>query len=218
MSVALNYLNQQLLIITISYQLKLYRWFSVSGFHQGEDEINEELKTIHHCQKDPRHFAPIYNKYHDQLFLFIHKRVDNLDIAADLTSRVFFKCLKNIRHYEPKGVPFSAWLYRIAINEVNAFFRQQKKMVRTVNIDENHIQYFMTEIDEQPLADPHILVPVLLEQLNEREIEFIELRFFENYSFKEMGYLLGLTEVNAKVKTYRILKKLKKIAQEVRYN
>ncbi|MTI20119.1 sigma-70 family RNA polymerase sigma factor, partial [Fulvivirga sp. RKSG066] len=117
------------------------------------------------------------------------------------------------------GVPFSAWLYKIAINEVNAFFRQQKKFSRSVNIEDQDINLLITEIDyKEPQIDPHVLIPVLLEQLSEHEIQFIELRFFENYSFKDMGYLLGLTEVNAKVKTYRILKKLKKIAAEVRYN
>ena len=54
--------------------------------------------------------------------------------------------------------------------------------------------------------------------LDEFEIQFIELRFFENHSFKEMGYLLGMTEVNAKIKTYRILKKLKKLSENINYS
>ncbi|MEQ9166614.1 MAG: hypothetical protein RLO12_10180 [Fulvivirga sp.] len=44
------------------------------------------------------------------------------------------------------------------------------------------------------------------------------MRFFENHSFKEIGYLLGMTEVNAKIKTYRILKKLKKLSENINYS
>ncbi|MEO1099557.1 MAG: sigma factor-like helix-turn-helix DNA-binding protein [Bacteroidota bacterium] len=49
-------------------------------------------------------------------------------------------------------------------------------------------------------------------------MQLIELRFFEELSFKEIGYLLGLTEVNAKVKTYRVIDKLKKISKEIKYH
>lgn len=188
-------------------------------YHRTEKEVLAEFEIIKKCQKNPEYFAPIYTKYHDQIFLFIHKRVDHLELTADITSRVFLKCLKNIGKYKYQGVPFSAWLYKIAINEVNNFYRQQKKVVRAVNIDDQDIGQLISEIDyQEPQIDPNVLVPVLLEQLNENEIQFLELRFFENRSFKDIGYLLGLTEVNAKIKTYRILKKLKKIASEVRYH
>ena len=187
-------------------------------YHQTEEVISEELRIIRLSQEDPNNFAPIYLKYHDQIFLFINKRIDNLDLTADLTSRVFLKCLNNLPKFKFQGVPFSAWLYRIAINEINGFFRSKKNFTRTVSINDFQIETLMSEIDySEPLLDSHILVPILLEQLNENEIQFIELRFFENRSFKEIGFLLGLTEVNAKIKTYRVLKKLKKLSEKIKY-
>ncbi len=198
---------------------RIFYTVEASTYHRTEKEVLAEYEIIKKCQKNPEHFAPIYIRYHDQLFLFIHKRVDHLELTADITSRVFLKCLKNIGKYKFQGVPFSAWLYKIAINEVNNFYRQQKKVVRAVNIDDQNIGQLISEIDyQEPQIDPNVLVPVLLEQLSDHEIQFLELRFFENRSFKDIGYLLGLTEVNAKIKTYRILKKLKKIASEVRYH
>jgi len=188
-------------------------------YHQTAEDVNRELEIIKKCQQSPEHFAPIYRKYYEDIFYFVFKRVDNEELTADITSRVFLKSLKNIKKFRFQGVPFSAWLYKIAINEINSFFRQQKKVIRSVNIEDDDIRHLVTEIDHnEPKIDPYVLIPVLLEQLNEREIQFIELRFFENHSFREMAYLLELTEVNAKVKTYRILKKLKKIAAEVKYN
>jgi RNA polymerase sigma-70 factor, ECF subfamily len=188
-------------------------------YHKTEGEIKAEYELIKASQANPENFAPLYIRYHDKVFLFINKRVDNLDLTADLTSKVFLKCLKNIGRYKYQGVPFSAWLYKIAINEVNQFFRAQNKLMRTVSIDDHHINQLVGEIDySQALIDTHVLIPVLLEQLDEYEIQFIELRFFENQSFKQIGYLLGLNEVNAKIKTYRILKKLKKLSENINYN
>ena len=196
-----------------------YDQAGTSVYHKKEKEILEEYDIIKKCQKNPEYFAPLYKKYYDEIFMFTHKRVDHLDAAADITSRVFLKCLKHIGRYKYQGVPFSAWLYKIAINEVNMFFRQQSKMERTVSLDHQDMQQLFDEIDYQEVQiDPEVLITVLLEQLDEKEIQFIELRFFESRSFKEIGYLLGMSETNAKVKTYRILKKLKKVSKQVNYN
>lgn len=190
-----------------------------STYNKTKDEILAEYELIKKCQRNPEHFGPLYVKYYDPIFLFIHKRVSHLDTTAEITSRVFLKCLKNIGRYKYQGVPFSAWLYKIAINEINMFFRQQNQLERTVSIDYEDIHHFFEELDYQELEiDPEVLISVLLEQLDEKEIQFIELRFFENRSFKEIGYLLGTSEVNAKIKTYRILKKLKTLSKQVNYN
>ncbi|MEQ8925032.1 MAG: sigma-70 family RNA polymerase sigma factor [Fulvivirga sp.] len=189
-----------------------------SEYHLSKEEITQELEIIQKSQKNPEHFARLYIKYYDQIFLFVNKRVDNLDITAEITSRVFLKCIKNIGRFKFIGVPFSSWLYKITINEVNLFFRKEAHFTRSVSIESSHLNELVNEIDySEPRIDPHVLVPVLLEQLNEDDIQFIELRFFENLSFKEIGYLLGTSEVNAKVKTYRILKKLRKLSEKIKY-
>ena len=92
-------------------------------------------------------------------------------------------------------------------------------MQRVVSLSDYHVNMLMEEIDtDGPLIDQSVLVSALLEQLAPHEVQYLELRFFEGRPFKEVGYLLGVSEVNAKIKTYRILKKLKKIAGEVRYH
>ncbi|MDH5400049.1 MAG: sigma-70 family RNA polymerase sigma factor [Cyclobacteriaceae bacterium] len=200
--------------IVLSGQSNFFRYFSaVATYHQTAKHMSAENEIIERCKEDPRHFAPVYEKYYDQIFIFIQKRVDHTEATADLTSRVFLKCLKNIRKYKFRGVPFSAWLYRIAVNEVNQFFRSQVKMQRTVSLEDHHINVLFDEMEyEEHRIDPGILISALLEQLSEDEVQYLELRFFEGRSFRDIAYFLGITEVNAKVKTYRILKKLKKIA------
>jgi len=190
---------------------------AASRFHQSKEQMESEYSIIAKSQKNPRYFAPIYEKYYDPIFIFINRRLDDEEETADVTSIVFYKCLQNIGKFKFQGVPFSAWLFRIAVNEVNQFFRRKKEHLRSVSIRDHHIDDLFEEMEERVEIDRHVVITKLLEQLSAEDVQFLELRFFEGYSFKEMGYLLGLTEVNAKVKTYRIVKKLKKFAQDLRF-
>ena len=165
------------------------------------------------AQDDPNEFAPIYNRYYDEIFVYISKRIEDLDIVADVTSKTFTNCLINLHKFKFMGVPFSAWLYKIAINEVRLFFRARKNHPRSISITETELRELQEETIEESLYDEaHRMLPELLGHLSEPELQMIELRFFEKKSFKDIGFVMGLTEVNAKVKTYRILKKLRIIA------
>ena len=191
--------------------------WAVSSFHQTRDDIEKEEKILRLSKQDPRYFAPIYEKYYDQIFVFIFKRVDDEELTADISSIVFMKCLKNLSRYKFQGVPFSAWLYRIAVNEVNQYFRTEKRRERTVNLKTEHIAGLFEEMEfTEANEEPEVIIAKLLATLKPEEVQYLEMRFFEGRSFKEIGFYLDITEVNAKVKTYRILNKLRTKAIELR--
>lgn len=202
------------ILLQLPHWLSQYIWWtSTSAYHKTKDDIERELEQIRKAQDNPQEFAPIYNRYYDEIFVYISKRIDDLDIVADISSRTFTKCLTNLHKFKFMGVPFSAWLYKIAINEVRLFFRARKNYPRSVSISEHDLRELQEEaIEESSYDDAYSLLPALLSNLSETELQMIELRFFEKKSFKEIGFVMGLNEINAKVKTYRILKKLRKIA------
>jgi RNA polymerase sigma-70 factor (ECF subfamily) len=179
-----------------------------SNFHQTNQLLQNELDLIKKAQKNPEQFGPLYNKYHVQIFRYIYQRMDDIELAHDITAQVFIKALLNISKYEYRGVPFSSWLYRIAKSELYQSFRD-KKAERTINIDTVNVVAIIDEIesDETEENKKHLLHSLSL--LKEKDVQLIELRFFEKRSFKEMGEILELTENNAKVKTFRALEKLK---------
>jgi RNA polymerase sigma-70 factor (ECF subfamily) len=179
-----------------------------SNFHQTNQLLQNELDLIKKAQKNPEQFGPLYNKYHEQIFRYIYQRMDDIELAHDITAQVFIKALLNITKYEYRGVPFSSWLYRIAKSELYQSFRD-KKAERTINIDAINVVAIIDEIesDETEENKKHLLDSLSL--LKEKDVQLIELRFFEKRSFKEMGEILELTENNAKVKTFRALEKLK---------
>jgi RNA polymerase sigma-70 factor (ECF subfamily) len=185
--------------------------------HQTKEDIDQEALYIERARKDPERFAPLYDKYYKVIFLFIYRRTDEEELTADLTSQVFLKAIVNLPRYEFKGLPFSAWLYRIAINEVNQFFRN-KKNARAISIEDAGIERLCEELDEnnQHNQEQERLLTLSFNFLEQEELQLLELRFFEDRAFKEVAYLMGITENNAKVKTYRVLDKLKRIIKEQR--
>lgn len=181
-----------------------------SVYHQTDSVILQELEWIQQSKADPGQFAPLYKKYYSAIYKYVYQRMDDIDVAGDVTSQIFIKALQNIHKYEFRGVPFSSWLYRIAKSELNQSFRD-KAAVRTVNIDTQCISQFIEEFDEEDLEDQKIKLKYVLTQLKADELQLIELRFFEKRSFKEIAEILEMTENNAKVKSFRTLEKLKKL-------
>ena len=162
------------------------------------------------AKKKRSEFGRLYEKYFDQIFRFVFKKLGGIeDTAGDITQHVFMKAMANIGKYEERGLPFSSWLYRIAQNEVSMFFREQKKQF-SVPIDENRIQALASEaeIGSYMTAEQQEELIEVLNNLEESQLDLIELRFFQEMSFKEIAEIYNITEANAKMKTYRILERI----------
>lgn len=171
--------------------------------------IKSEKDLIDLAKMNSKYFAPIYKNYHEQIYRFVYQRMDNLNDASDVTSQVFLNALLNLRKYEHRGFPFSSWLYRIAINEVNQFYRKSNNK-RTVSLNEENIKDLIVEYGEVFDESKREKLLKALSSLKEDKLILIEMRFFEKKAFKEIGQVLNITENNAKVKTYRVLEEMKK--------
>ena len=179
----------------------------LSLFHQTKKELQSEQEMIDQTKKDVSHFEFLYKKYRDKIFHYILKRVKDRSLAEDLTSQVFLKAIENIERYEFRGVPFSSWLYRIAVSEINQSYRDSKKRQE---IELQKVNYLFALFEEPKEKNEDLSqLRIVMSQLKEIEVDLIKLRFFERYSYKEIGDILGITENNAKVKTYRTLQKMK---------
>lgn len=179
-------------------------------YHQTKVRLEEELDWIQRAKNDPNHFGPLYKKYHEQIFRYIYQRMDDEEMAFDVTSQVFIKAMKNLHKYEFRGVPFSSWLYRIAKSELYQAYRD-KKAERTVNLDSVHLQQMIDEMSEDDSEQNRAKLFKSISQLKEEDMQLIEMRFFEKRSFREIGEILDITENNAKVKSFRALERLKNI-------
>lgn len=173
----------------------------------------DEGRLIEAARHHPEAFAPLYDHYYKPIFLFLHKRFRDKELTADLTQQVFLKAMLNMKNYVNKGFPFSSWLYRIAINEMNMYFRKSKNDV-DYEISEKDVQVLAHELDTQTREEELELLLSCVAELPAEHSQLIEMRFFDKLSFKEIGDVLEITEANAKMKIYRILEKLKPVFEE----
>lgn len=171
-----------------------------------------EQEIIHLAKEDNKHFGVLYDTYFNSIFRFVFKRLGgNEDVAGDITQQTFMKAMANISKYEDRGFPFSSWLYRIAQNEVSMFFRSSKKL-QTVELEERVVFNLLEEVEQgcsMSMEEQENLMK-LLNEMEENHLEIIELRFFQEMSFKEIADIYGITEANAKMRVYRVLEKLNK--------
>ena len=185
-------------------------------YHHTEDKLMQELQWIKRAKDDPRGFEPLYNKYYEQIFRYIYQRMDDKELALNITSQVFLKAMNNIQKYEYRGVPFASWLYRIAKSELYQSFRDEKA-TRTINVDTSNLSIMIDDIEEDASEENRAVLLSAIKELNEEEVQIIELRYFEKRSFKEIGDMLEITENNAKVKAHRVVQKMKKLFNKIGY-
>jgi RNA polymerase sigma-70 factor (ECF subfamily) len=172
-----------------------------------------ESEVIVLAKDDHYYFGALYNQYFDQIFRFVFKRLGgNEEVAGDVTQQTFMKAMANIQKYEDRGLPFSSWLYRIAQNEVSMYFRKKKKNF-AVPIDESRVIEVAVEASLSSEYMTSEQQEKLIEMLNELEsdhLDLIELRFFQELSFKQIAEIYKISEANAKMRTYRILERINK--------
>jgi RNA polymerase sigma-70 factor (ECF subfamily) len=175
----------------------------------SEAEILEEYSILDRSKKNPQAFGVLYEKYFDRIFNFIYRQTDDEDLTADLSSQTFLIALKNVERYQFRGVPFSAWLYKIASNEVNKHYRKQKQ-TKVFSLEEVRILELMDQANEG--YDEEIIQRLMeyLRELPTEMLQVLELRFFEDKDFKEIAFILDITESGAKMRTYRALDRLRK--------
>ena len=176
--------------------------------NEKKEKISEE-KLVLIAKQDRKNFKHLYNLYYERIFLFLLRRSENENIAQDLTQQTFIKAMINIEKFEFKGFPFSSWLYRIGLNELNLYYRNNKKK-RAISIDSNELPELAEELPNE--SNPSFTNENLIKAFNflsEAEVTLVEMKYFEKRSHQEISEILGITVANAKVKLHRIIKKMK---------
>ncbi len=145
-------------------------------FHIDEQSFLEE-EVIRESRSNPSAFRFLYEKYFKKVFLFVLRRVGDKDLTADITSQVFLKGLQKIDQFTFRGLPFSSWLLRIAVNECNIHFRTNRRH-RLVVLSDAHTESLYEELFGENMMEEFIRkLPDILSALKEGELDLIELRF-----------------------------------------
>jgi RNA polymerase sigma-70 factor (ECF subfamily) len=178
----------------------------------GTPSYIEEEQQILDARTNPDRFNVLYERYYSPILKFVYQRVVTKDDAYDITQQVFLQAMLSLHKYQFRGLPFSSWLYRIAINEMNQLFRKNEKQ-RGINLEEKHLAEIVEEMHELNIDQKEQVVLNALTTLGEDEYQIIEMRFFEKRPFKEIGEILNISEATAKMRIYRILERIKPLVE-----
>jgi len=180
-----------------------------SEHHFSPQQLSAEQAEIERAKKNLADFSVLYNRYYVRIFQYIFQRVKTEQQAADISSETFIKAMENLKSYKHMGLPFASWLFRIARNEVYYQHKINSK-IRQVNFTETDLKNIAEDVQEVKPDKIEIIIKAI-KSLTDNETEMIEMKYFEKRSYSEIGNILDISENNAKVKTFRVIQKLKAI-------
>jgi RNA polymerase sigma-70 factor (ECF subfamily) len=158
------------------------------------------------AQGDGEAFGVLYERYVGRIYNYIYYRTGNPYDAEDLTARVFYRAMRHIRNYRDRGLPFSAWLYRIAHNLVANWHRDNSRR-KEVPLDESLVGRHTGEHPEHELLqseEQERLLQVIRYLPQDRQ-HLLILKFVEHFSNAEIGQIMGRSEGAVKSLYHRTL-------------
>ena len=173
-------------------------------------EFNEEDVLNRAAQGESDAFGLLYERYIDRIFNYVYYRTGNLHDAEDLTARVFQRAMNHIKNYTDRGVPFSAWLYRIAHNLVANWHRDRSRR-QEIPINDVPILPSKGDHPERNLvrSQEEDALLRLIRRLPPERQNLLILKFVENMSNAEIGAIMGRSEGAVKSLYHRTLLSLR---------
>ena len=169
-------------------------------------ESEEQDILLRASQGNLEAFGLLYEKYVERIFNYVYYRTGNVHDAEDLTARVFYRALNHIRTYADRGVPFSAWLYRIAHNLVANWHRDRSRHQEIPLSDAPTIHYKgePPEVALMQTQERDALLRLIRRLPSERQ-HLLILKFVEHMSNTEIGETMGRSEGAVKSLYHRTL-------------
>jgi len=170
---------------------------------KATEEKAAERLLIEAAQKDPSRFSDLYEQNFERVYAFVARRIGVRDEAEDITAEVFYQALAHLPRFRWRGVPFSAWLFRIAANLIADRWKRAAKEQAISNLNN------LTEDDVEE-AQERALLFRLVGTLPPAQRRVIVMRFAEQRSIREVAQELGRTEGAVKQLQLRALENLRK--------
>ena len=181
--------------------------------------IYEEKQLLEKIKENPEFFGKIFDVCYKPIFNYIFHRVADYDISRDIAADTFLKAYLKINAFTWKNVSILTWIYRIATNEINYYYRKNKtanlsldllgsQAIQLFEFDDYQSEKQLIE-NELKVNEDFARVQRSLKKLNIKYHEVLSLRYFEKKSLKEISEILDKKEGTIKSLLSRGLEKLK---------
>lgn len=171
-----------------------------------------ERQLVEKAKENAAAFEELYNHYLPRVYGFLLNRIGQKELAEDLTSEVFAKALANITKFNDRGVPFAAWLFRIARNTLIDYTRKKKEILTdAVEAFEPPPEHSESNATLGLVRDEkRELIRKTMKNLPEKYQTVLSLKFFEELSNDEIADVIGCQKNAVAVRVHRALRLMKK--------
>lgn len=173
--------------------------------HGRYDDLDDSA-LVELAKENRQAFGALYSRYLKKMYSYVYHRTGNTHDAEDLTAKVFMRALAHIGNYEDRGLPFQAWLYRIAHNMVANWHRDQGRR-KIIALDEYVAHSLQSEAPDHKAEESEEQAQLMgaVRQLPEDRQQLLLLKFIEQMSNAEIGAIMGRTEGAIKSLYHRTL-------------
>ena len=180
-------------------------------------DYQDESELIARAKEDREAFGELYERYVDRIYTYVYYRTSNAAEAEDLTAKIFMRAMRHMENYDDRGLPFSAWLYRIARNLVANWHRDRsrRRFIALDDIAQWRVGAESPELQTQFSQDRDSLLKAVRRLPADRQ-ELLILKFVDQLSNAEIGEIMGRSEGAIKSLYHRTLLSLRAdVAQQV---
>ena len=174
--------------------------------HRSAAELEEERKQILAAQRDRAAFAPLYERYVDQIYAYVFTLTRDKEQAEDVTAATFAKAIEELPRFQWRGVPYSAWLYRVAGNLVT----RERRRPGWIELDPHLRADALDPADVVERLDRDVEVRGAVAELPTDQRQVVLLRFGGELTCREIGDMMGRSEGAVKLLTFRALTALRR--------
>lgn len=185
--------------------------------------MEHEEEIIRKIKRDKKYFALIYQEYYEQIYNYVYGFLKNKENAEDISSVTFEKALKGIDSFQWEGISIQSWLYKIARNTVNDFYRKKQNRVVQYSINQPIAQDNAATLEDiMKSSDDTLEVQIIksdeeeklyaiLQHFSESDQYLLYYKYFETMNNKEIAKIMQLSETNVGTKLQRLRIKLKEL-------
>lgn len=176
----------------------------------------DSQKLVKQAQKgDPQAFGGLYDEFSPRIFGYIRRKISDQRQAEDILQEIFLKVWQALPKTKTHELNFPAWLFKIASNTINDYFRKSYRSPLSLELDENAAN---VKSPDSPAGDAikkqdTAVLKDALTKLSPKYREILELRFIQEFSIKETCEILDKNSLSVRVGQYRALQKLRKILE-----
>jgi len=169
--------------------------------------LDKERELVEKSKVDKSAFAELYASYAERLYNYIYSRVHNREDAEDLTSLTFMLALEAIEKYEWRNLPFGAWLFRIASNQIAVYYRKKKNLqsIEDLAIADSALD---PERETMRIGD-QLMIQKAINRLNPDQQKVIRMRYSQGMKNREIAEVMGRTEGAVKLLIHRATNNLR---------